>query len=249
MQHPKISVITVVFNSKQYIEATIKSIISQDYNNKEYIIIDGKSTDGTLDIINNYRNNIDIIISEPDKGLYDAMNKGLKKASGDFVIFINSGDKLRNNNTLSNIMKDVTDDTDIIYGDTEITDSEGNILHSRRHRPPQNLKANDFLRGMLVCHQSFVARKSITEEYNTNYRYASDFDWCVRCLKKSRKNLNSNQVIALFMEGGQTRKTIVPGLKERYKIMKKHYGFFRATFLNIILGIKFSWWMLWHRWF
>lgn len=245
----KISIITVVFNSEKFIRATIESVLSQTYPNIEYIIIDGQSKDRTMDIVREYQSRISLIISEPDKGLYDAMNKGLSHSTGDYVLFINSGDLLASSNVISSIFSSSTSDADVFFGDTEITDQGNNIIHSRRHRPPEKLTADSYKRGMLVCHQSFIARRELCPAYDTNYKYAADYDWCLKILFKSSKIINTHTVISLFMEGGQTRKTIVPGLKERYHIMRKHYGTIKATFWNIVLGIKFGWWMIWHRWF
>ncbi|MBO7463534.1 MAG: glycosyltransferase [Bacteroidales bacterium] len=245
----KISIITVVYNSEKFIRRTIESIVGQDYPAVEYIIIDGKSKDSTMEIVNEYRDRIAVVISEPDKGLYDAMNKGLRLATGDYVLYINSGDALSSPTLLTDIFGNAPTDSDVIYGDTHITDEDGNILHSRRHRPPEKLSWKDFKRGMLVCHQSFIARRTLCSEYDTNYRYAADYDWCLNVLLKSKVITNYGKAISLFMDGGQTKRTIVPGLKERYRIMCKHYGKVKATFWNFLLGIKFGWWMIWHRWF
>ncbi len=245
----KISIITVVYNSEKYIRRTIESVVGQDYPALEYIIIDGKSKDSTMQIVGEYSDRIARIVSEPDKGLYDAMNKGLRLATGDYVLYINSGDALSSPTLLSDMFATVPDDSDVIYGDTHITDEAGNILHSRRHRPPEHLSWKDYKRGMLVCHQSFVAKRSLCDEYDTNYRYAADFDWCLNILSKSKVVTNYDKVISLFMDGGQTKRTIVPGLKERYRIMCKYYGKVKATFWNCVLGVKFGWWMIWHKWF
>ena len=245
----KISIITVVYNSEKYIRRTIESIVGQDYPAIEYIIIDGKSKDTTMQIVNEYRDRIAVVLSEPDKGLYDAMNKGLRLATGSYVLYINSGDTLSSPTLLSDLFNNVPADSDVIYGDTQITDEDGNILHNRRHRPPEQLTWRDYKRGMLVCHQSFIAKRTLCDEYDTNYRYAADFDWCLNILLKSRVVTNYGKDISLFMDGGQTKRTIVPGLKERYRIMCKYYGKAKATFWNFILGVKFGWWMIWHKWF
>jgi glycosyltransferase involved in cell wall biosynthesis len=245
----KISIITVVYNSEKYIRRTIESIVGQDYPAIEYIIIDGKSKDTTMQIVNEYRDRIAVIVSEPDKGLYDAMNKGLRLATGSYVLYINSGDALSSPTLLSDIFNNVPADSDVIYGDTQITDEDGNILHNRRHRPPEQLSWRDYKRGMLVCHQSFIAKRTLCDEYDTIYRYAADYDWCLNILLKSRVVTNYGKEISLFMDGGQTKRTIVPGLKERYRIMCKYYGKAKATFWNFILGVKFGWWMIWHKWF
>ena len=250
MNNPKISVVTVVYNSAALIENTVKSIINQSYNHIEYIVVDGGSTDGTIDILNSYKKNISTLISEPDHRIYDAMNKGIRLATGDFVVFINSGDKFSSPDILEKIFSNPdAAQADVIYGDTDITDSDGNIIHSRRHRPPETLDWKSFKRGMLVCHQSFIARRNLIDSYDLTYRYAADFDWCIRILKKSKSVHNSRQVISLFLEGGQTRKTIVPGLKERFKIMRHHYGLISAIYRNIILGVRFTWFVIRHRWF
>ena len=245
----KISIITVVYNSEKYIRRTIESIVGQDYPGVEYIVIDGKSKDTTMQIVNEYRDRIAVVLSEPDKGLYDAMNKGLRLATGSYVLYINSGDTLSLPTLLSDIFNNVPADSDVIYGDTQITDEEGNILHNRRHRPPEQLSWRAYKRGMLVCHQSFIAKRTLCNEYDTQYRYAADFDWCLNILLKSRVVTNYGKDISLFMDGGQTKRTIVPGLKERYRIMCKYYGKAKATFWNFILGVKFGWWMIWHKWF
>lgn len=250
MNNPKISVVTVVYNSAALIENTVKSIINQSYSHIEHIVVDGGSTDGTIDILNRYKKNISTLLSEPDRGIYDAMNKGIRLATGDFVVFINSGDKFSSPDILEKIFSNPdAAQADVIYGDTDITDSDGNIIHSRRHRPPETLDWKSFKRGMLVCHQSFIARRNLIDSYDLTYRYAADFDWCIRILKKSKSAYNSRQVISLFLEGGQTRKTIVPGLKERFRIMRHHYGLVSATFWNIILGVRFTWFVIRHKWF
>ena len=245
----KISIITVVYNSEKYIRRTIESIVGQDYPAIEYIIIDGKSKDTTMQIVNEYRDRIAVVVSEPDKGLYDAMNKGLRLATGSYVLYINSGDALSSPTLLSDLFNNVPADSDVIYGDTQITDEDGNILHNRRHRPPEQLSWRDYKRGMLVCHQSFIAKRTLCDEYDTIYRYAADYDWCLNILLKSRVVTNYGKDISFFMDGGQTKRTIVPGLKERYRIMCKYYGKAKATFWNFILGVKFGWWMIWHKWF
>lgn len=115
---PVVSVITVVRNDKEHIESTIKSLFAQDYPNIEYIVIDGASTDGTYEILNRYRDRIDILISEPDNGIYDAMNKGVMLAKGDYVGFLNSGDEYANSKVISTIFAKLDNNVDVIYGDS-----------------------------------------------------------------------------------------------------------------------------------
>lgn len=248
MNNKSISIVTVVYNSELYIENTIKSIIDQNYDKIEYIIIDGGSDDNTLNIIDKYKQQISKVISEKDNGLYDAMNKGLKEASNEYILFINAGDKLADNYVIEKIMN-IADNSDVVYGETLIIDKSWNIVHHRRLKTPENLNWKHFKGGMRVSHQSFIAKRAICPKYKLKYKYTADFEWCLNILKHSEKITNSNLVISHFMEGGQTSKTIIPGLKERFKIMVRYYGFVNALFSNIILGVKFTFFVLVHRWF
>ncbi|MGE0089283.1 MAG: glycosyltransferase family 2 protein [Bacteroidales bacterium] len=234
---PKISIITVVFNSEKFIEATIKSILNQTFKNVEYIIIDGNSKDKTVDIIKAYEDKISNWISEPDKGLYDAMNKGVLRAKGEYILFINSGDKLFNDTTLEDIFN--LPEADVYYGDTLIINTEDKELGVRRLRPPEKLNFKSFRKGMLVCHQSFIAKKSLVPSFDLKYKYASDYDWTIEILRKSDTIINTHLTISRFLEGGQTSKKVYKGLAERFLIMKKHYGLFSAIMLNLILIPRF----------
>jgi glycosyltransferase involved in cell wall biosynthesis len=235
--NPKISIITVVFNSKNYIEDTIKNILSQTYKNIEYIIIDGKSTDGTVEIIKSYQEKISVLISEPDKGLYDAMNKGIKLATGDYILFINSGDKLFDITTIEQVF--LKPNADVYYGDTVIINTNDQEIGLRRLRPPEKLSFKSFKKGMLVCHQSFIARRELVPLFNLNYRFAADYDWTIQILKNSQLIINTSLIISRFLEGGQTSRTVYKGLLERFIIMKKHYGLISAIMLNLMLIPRF----------
>ena len=143
----QLSIITITYNAEQYLERTIQSIINQSDQDFEYIIIDGKSKDGTLQIAEKYKSRVNKLISEPDKGLYDAMNKGLKNASGDFVWFMNAGDEINDNQAVEKIYKAISDKIDVLYGDTFFVDDDGNIQGLRSeitpHRLPKDLKWQD----------------------------------------------------------------------------------------------------------
>ncbi|MFC2104848.1 glycosyltransferase family 2 protein [Bacteroidota bacterium] len=233
----KISIITVVYNSVNLIERTIKSIIQQSYSNLEYIIIDGGSFDGTLDVIKKHEKDIQKWVSEPDNGLYDAMNKGINIANGEYILFINSGDKLFNNSTLENIFK--APDADIYYGDTIIINESNKELGPRRLRPPRQLSFKSLKKGMLVCHQSFIAKKEIVPPFDLRYSYSSDFDWIISIVNKSKSISNTNLIISRFLEGGQTSNNVYKGLIERFNIMKKHYGLLSAIMHNLLLIPRF----------
>lgn len=156
--HPKFSIITVTYNAAQVLEDTIQSVITQTYKGVEYIIIDGGSKDGTLDIINRYKTHIHTVISEPDKGLYDAMNKGIRVATGDYICFLNAGDALHEDDTLLLMVHSITGEVlpDVLYGETQLVDEEGHFVRMRRLSAPEQLTWKSFRKGMLVCHQAFL---------------------------------------------------------------------------------------------
>lgn len=225
--HPKFSIITVTYNAGKVLEDTIQSVITQTYKNVEYIIVDGKSTDSTMDIVNRYREHIHIIISEPDKGLYDAMNKGIDLATGDYICFLNAGDELHEDDTLQLIVHSLNNEKelpDVIYGETAIVDEEGHFLRMRRLSAPEHLSWKSFQHGMLVCHQAFFARRELTVKYNLKYHFSADFDWCIRIMKQSHNLHNCHLTIIDYLNEGITTRNHKASLKERFRIMCHYYG-------------------------
>ncbi len=234
METKLISLIVVTYQAEKHIEATLQNLIQQEYPSKEIIVIDGKSKDNTVAIISKYLTNISYFISEPDKGLYDAMNKGMAVAKGEYLLFINAGDLLHNEHALSQCMQKCNT-ADVIYGDTFLIDENYQLMELRRLRPPSQLRYKDFMHGMLVSHQAFMVKRSLSPRYNLGYRYSADFDWCVSILKKSQSNCNTGIIMSRFMVGGQTSRTMIPGLKERFRIMQKHYGLFNTILSHIYI--------------
>ena len=226
--HPKFSIITVTYNAEKVLEDTIQSVIFQTYRNVEYIIVDGASKDHTLEIVNKYHNRINKVISEPDKGLYDAMNKGIQLATGDYLCFLNAGDKFHDSETLQKIVHTLKGQElpDVIYGETAIVDEEGHFLHMRRLSAPAHLNWKSFKQGMLVCHQAFFANRelAINHLYNLQYRFSADFDWCIRIMKKAKCLHNTRLTLIDYLNEGMTTKNHKASLKERFCIMAKHYG-------------------------
>lgn len=225
--HPKFSIITVTYNAGKVLEDTIQSVITQTYKNVEYIIVDGKSTDGTMDIVNRYREHIHTIVSEPDKGLYDAMNKGIDLATGDYLCFLNAGDELHEDDTLQLIVHSLNGEKelpDVIYGETAIVDEEGHFLRMRRLSTPEHLTWKSFQHGMLVCHQAFMPRRDLAVKYNLKYRFSADFDWCIRIMKRSHVLHNTHLTIIDYLNEGMTTRNHKASLKERFHIMCHHYG-------------------------
>ncbi|KGE14391.1 glycosyltransferase family 2 protein [Sphingobacterium deserti] len=220
---PKVSIITIVFNNARDIEFTIKSVISQSYSNVEYIIVDGASTDGTLAIIDRYTAHIDTLISEKDEGIYDAMNKGLAVATGDYVLFLNSGDELYAADTLERVFS-AEIDADIYYGETRLVDEERYEIGDRRHKAPRNFNWRSFKYGMNVCHQAIYIKRSLTAPYDRTYQLSADIDWIIRASKKAQKIVNVHAYVAKYLVGGMSQKRHKQSLRERYQIFKKYYG-------------------------
>lgn len=224
---PKFSVITVCYNAQATIEDTIQSVIAQTYHHVEYIIVDGASKDRTLSIVNRYRDRIATVVSEPDKGLYDAMNKGLRLATGDYVCFLNAGDSFHEDDTLQQMvhtLRELTELPDVLYGETELVDAEGHFVRMRRLQAPEHLTWHSFRHGMLVCHQAFFAKRTLAEPYDLSYRFSADFDWCIRIMKKSKVLHNTHLTLIDYLEEGMTTRNHKASLHERFRIMAKHYG-------------------------
>ena len=240
MKNPVISIITIVYNGIETLQKTIDSIASQSYSKVEYIIVDGASNDGTVDLIKSNETSVSKWITEPDKGLYDAMNKGLKIATGDFVWFINSGDEVYDASTIERMVSGFEEQwPDVIYGDTVMIDVMGREIGERRLQPPLQLSWKDFRNGMLVSHQSILVSTKIAKLYNTKYRFSADFEWCLQALKDAGVIHNTNQTLSRFLDGGLTKQNIVPGLKERFDIMRRYFGLIPTIFKHIPIGIRF----------
>ena len=196
MEKFKISVVTVVYNSENEIEQTIKSVIRQDYANKEYIVIDGGSTDGTVDIINKYLNNINYFISEKDHGIYDAMNKAIQYASGTWINFMNSGDQFIADNVLSNIHFDKLSKYDVIFGDQVIR--RFGTLYVSEAKP---LYESPYCKhSMGFNHQCCFVKRSCTIKYPFDLRYklAADYDMIMKIFRNGGFFLHVSLPIAYF---------------------------------------------------
>ena len=249
----RITYVTITYNAAAVLQRTLDSVLSQDYPDILHLIIDGASTDATMQLVNDYieRSNAADnghriqVTSEPDKGIYDAMNKGLRSITGDYVCFLNAGDFLPASDTVSRIVEKVGDQSPaVLYGDTDIVDGEGRFLHHRRLAPPEHLSWKSFRQGMLVCHQAFYARTdfAIATPYDLRYRYSADVDWCIRVMKAAAKEnvplLNLKMVVANYTEEGQTTLHHRDSLWERYHVMEHHYGRLQTFLLHLWFALR-----------
>ncbi|MCB8994777.1 MAG: glycosyltransferase [Bacteroidales bacterium] len=236
----KISVITVVYNAGKFLERTLISIQSQKFSELEYIVVDGGSKDNTLELIKNYQSIISKWISEPDDGLYSAMNKGLAMASGEYVLFLNAGDEFYNENVLEAVFSSSQTESDVYYGETMIVDEKGREIGMRRLKAPEKLNWKSLIDGMLVCHQSFIVKRNICGNYNLQYKIAADYDWMLNCLKAAKEITNTHLIISRFLDGGINKHNIGIALRERFRIMLKNYNFLLVFFNHFLIGWRFT---------
>lgn len=249
---PKFTIVTVTYNAEHTLERTLQSVASQAYRNIEHLIVDGLSNDGTLSLIQEYAEDNSVceppheirFIREPDNGLYDAMNKAIDNARGDYLVFLNAGDKFHSSDTIDVLVKKLTashahiSDIEacpaVLYGETDLVDDEGNFLRHRRLQAPETLHWSSFLDGMLVCHQSFYVRTDLARKhhYNLRYRFSADFDWAVRIMKYAEEQgqelYNTQMILTDYLSEGMTTKNQRKSLFERLRIMCRHYGYWAA---------------------
>ncbi len=246
----KFSVITCTYQAETVCERTFDSVLEQTYPYVEHLILDGASKDRTVELAKAYQEENDededghdvIVVSEPDRGLYDAMNKGIMKATGDFLVFLNAGDVFPSKDTLELVANSVGDGEDlpgVLYGDTDIVDDDGHFLRHRRLSPPKKLTWRSFKWGMLVCHQAFYARTDLARRnlYDLNYKYSADFDWCIRVMKDAEKChlplWDVNEVVVNYLEGGMSIQHHRASLKERFGVMRHHYGLVTTVLVHV----------------
>lgn len=237
---PKFSIITVTFNASAVIEPTLQSIACQNYKNYECLLIDGASDDDT--VAKALASGIEFahVVCECDKGLYDAMNKGITLAKGDYLCFLNAGDAFFAPDTLEQVVAALQQEggdelPGVVYGETAEVDATRRFVRMRRLKAPERLTWRSFRRGMVVCHQAFFARRDIAPFYNLEYRFSSDVDWCIRVMKRAKKLVNTHTVIINYLQNGLSLQNHRASLVERFKIMCSHYGLFST--------------LLWHLWF
>jgi glycosyltransferase involved in cell wall biosynthesis len=238
---PTVSIITVVFNDRDALAQTMASVFGQTYPHIEFIIVDGGSTDGTVALIQEEAHRIGRWISEPDRGIYDGMNKGQRMATGDFVWFMNAGDCIYEAATLSQVFEAYQGE-DILYGDAALVDGQYRYSGMRRHkRLPAQLSVHSMRLGMVVCHQSLLVRRSIAPPYDLAHPYSADIDWTIRALQQARSVRNTGLILSKFQRGGFSAQNRWPSWRDRFAILRKHLGLPRtlAAHLEIVAQSMF----------
>ena len=209
----KISVVTVCYNAEDLIEDTIRSVVNQTYPDIEYIVIDGASTDGTIDIIRRYSDKISYWISEKDKGIYDAMNKGIAAARGSYVIFMNAGDKFSNSNVIANVTPKLGEHT-IVSGRWKRCYADG----KEKSASPQAIESLKV--EMPICHQATFVKLSYhkTNPFDVSFRLSADYDFFYKAWRKNETFYYINDLIVDFLEDqGASTDNIAISVKEREK--------------------------------
>lgn len=223
MDQIKVSIITVSFNSKDTIIDTIESVLNQNYKNIEHIIVDGGSTDGTVDILQSYKSKISKYISEKDDGIYDAMNKGIRMALGDIIGILNSDDVFYSKEIVATIANEFTaNNIDAVYGDVQFVDFEKNKVV--RYYSSKNFKPKHFKHGRMPAHPSFYARRKLFEKYGiykTDYKIAADFELLLRFMVVHNiKTRYLNIPMVSMQKGGVSNANILSNFLLNKEIMR-----------------------------
>lgn len=223
---PLFSIITVTYNAAATLPATLKSVNEQSCRLFEYIVMDGVSNDRTLKLAIDAGIPEAKIFSSTDKGIYDAMNKAMDIAKGDYLIFLNAGDTFHTADTLQTVADAIVknDYPGIVYGQTNLVDLERRFIAPRHLTAPEILTFDSFKEGMTVCHQAFIVYRKIARHYDLRYRFSADYDWCIECLKRSNRNEYIPTVLIDYLLEGTTTANRKKSLIERFKIMSRHYG-------------------------
>jgi glycosyltransferase involved in cell wall biosynthesis len=245
MQTPLFSIITVVYNGQNLLPLTAQSILMQTCRDYEYLLIDGISKDNTLQLIEQFASEYPQVryISERDKGLYDAMNKGLAMARGQFVWFMNAGDEIATPDTLQ-IMKDAlqTQQIDVFYGDTLLVNDErktlGLMSKLSTRSLPNPLRVADYLYGMRVVHQSFVPKLSLCKPYRLD-NLCADYQWCIEILRQTKNAYQvPTEALSRYLAGGVSKQRHRQSLKDRFRVMRAEFGLLPTIWAHYIIVIR-----------
>lgn len=236
----KVSVVTVTFNCQDVIEGTVRSVIDQDYDNVEYIVVDGGSKDDTLDILNRYRSRFAYFISEKDNGIFDAMNKAIIASTGDWILFLNAGDILASANVLSDIFsKPYDDNVGVVFGDVCFKRTTGISLWKGK---PFFLEKGK-VKSMGICHQAIFARTSLAKRYlfDCKFRLAADYNMMMQIFKAGYKFVYTGVVVSIYDLTGVSTYQCVRQFKEIYEICgntSKSFFYYKGILWNYYREFK-----------
>lgn len=240
MSQPKVSIITICYNAAQTIEKTLQSVAAQTYSNIEYLIIDGDSKDDTLAVVERYCDHVTRVISEPDQGIYDAMNKGLAHATGEYIWYMHADDQIHAPDTLERIMA-THNNEDFIYGKAVLvseTGAERSLETRKPHPSAASLTWRSMRQGMAINHQAMLVRRTLAPKYDLQYRYVADFDWLIRVLKQAQTVRDTGFYWCRFAEGGISTQHRNASLRERFRILQHHFGLLPTLWQHVLITFK-----------
>jgi len=234
----RISIVTVCLNEARTLRETCQSICQQTVQDFEWVVIDGGSTDGSLDILADYQKWMTVLVSEPDRGVYDAMNKGIERATGDYLVFLNAGDKFYSESVLERVSR--TSSVDLIFGDLACQEADGNVTIKSF---PETLPP-DFLRHNMLPHQASFFRRGLFQEYggyDTSYRIAGDYELFCRLLRKG--NISTARIpaiLAIFSIGGISSDRAYRNLRklENHRVRKDYFPLYRFSFDGLKMALR-----------
>jgi glycosyltransferase involved in cell wall biosynthesis len=199
-----------------------------------------------LQLVKRYEARLAKLVSEKDGGIYDAMNKGLSLATGDYVLFMNSGDEIYEPDTVKKVFASAQN-ADIYYGETEMYDENWNSLGRRRHQAPENFTWQSFKYGMSISHQAIYVKRSLAVPYDLKYKYSADIDWIIKIAKSASSIVNTHLYVAKYLVGGMSKKKHRESLKERFRIFSHYYGFAANVLNHIVIAFKLVFYFLKHK--
>ena len=221
---PKFSIITVTYNAEAFIEGTVQSVISQKFNSFEYIIIDGDSTDNTKAILSDYKKQIDFLISEKDQGLYHAMNKGIRSANGEFLLFLNAGDRFLSDAVLNEIDSAISPETRIVSADFINVKKNGD--YNGRYIKTKACTLKNLRKDFAACHQTVFIHRTVVAEYDLNYKILADYKWVVQASLKCtfESIVHLNKAIVYYLDGGLSARYVKQNFLERTRLHQELFG-------------------------
>ncbi|MEO6288163.1 MAG: glycosyltransferase family 2 protein [Dyadobacter sp.] len=241
-EQPLLTVVTITYNAERFLGRTLESVqkallMIEVHSVIEYLIIDGSSKDHTLRIASQYPF-ITRIVSEPDKGLYDAMNKGLALATGKYIWYLNAGDEIYDSRVLASLLPLLEANADVYYSDAMFVKEDGREVGLRSrftpHQLPDHLKWQDFSLGMKVCHQAFIAKKDIAPKYDI-HNLSADIDWEIICLKNASQVTHLPFLLCKYLLGGISVKNHRRSLLDRFSVLRKHFGLLSALYNHLLI--------------
>ncbi len=242
MQRPSLTIITVTYNAGAFLERTLESVVkgvaeTGEPGQVEYLLMDGASTDHTLEIAARYEDVLKLKIrSEPDRGLYDAMNKGLQLATGKYVWFLNAGDEVYDGSTLGRLFAALHSGADIYYSDALFVSVGGEAMGLRSevtpHSLPETISWKDMALGMKICHQAFIVKRELAPFFEAD-NLSADLDWEIAAMKKAAAIEYLRFVLCRYLMGGLSARKRGRSLSDRWRVLKRHFGWGAAVLNHI----------------